>query len=288
MDETIHAKISAIRRPDLPLAVVVGAGGLGTAVARRLGQSHRLMLADRDGARLHHQVEALREEGHDIVGVTCDITAPNQVSALATAAQSQGPALVLAHVVGLSASANDFRAIMAVNLVGAALIADAFHAVLAPGGCGVFISSSAAHMRAIPAELAPFLDAPLGANFVDNLAEVLRERATPAEAYMLSKAALNRMCARHAALWGRRGLRILSVSPGLIATPMGAAAYETSKSKRDLFAAIPLGREGTMLEIAELVAFLASRKASFVSGVDILADGGMLANLNHSTSKAGA
>ena len=272
-------RIGSSERPDLALAVIVGAGGMGMAVARRLGQSHRLLLADRNEEHLKQQIAALIAEGHDATGLACDVSAPADIFTLAERARSLGPVRTLAYVVGLSPSAGDFRAIMAVNLAGAAAAAEAFAGVLAAGGCGIFISSSAAHMSAPPRELTTILDAPRSPELIAQLETSLGDNATPATAYALSKVGLNRMCRRLAAGWGKRRLRILSVSPGLIATPMGAKEFENSPAKHRLLAAIPLEREGTMLEIADLVEFLASPRASFITGTDILIDGGMIAGL---------
>jgi NAD(P)-dependent dehydrogenase (short-subunit alcohol dehydrogenase family) len=61
----------------------------------------------------------------------------------------------------------------------------------------------------------------------------------------------------------------------MIATPMGAKEFEANEHKRKMFEASPLSREGTMLEIADAVEFLASDKASFISGTDLLVDGGL-------------
>jgi len=96
------------------------------------------------------------------------------------------------------------------------------------------------------------------------------------QAYQLTKAALNRLCVRRAGQWGRRGLRIVSLSPGLIATPMGAREFQNPQ-KLELFRQTPLGREGTMVEICDAVEFLLSDRASFISGTDLLVDGGIAA-----------
>ena len=268
-------------RPDWPLAVVVGAGGMGRVVARRLGLSHRLLVADRDHDHAERFCALLREDGHDAQAVGCDVTVPQDVAQLASRAASSGPVRALAHVVGLSVGAADFRAIMAVNLVGAAAVAQAFREIMAPGGCGVFIASSAAHMGPVPDDLWPLLQNPLEQDFVAELEAKLGDQATAGLAYSYSKAALIRMCQAGAAAWGARGLRIVSLSPGLIATPMGAEAYKHAPMKRKLFEAIPLEREGTMLEIANVVDFLLSDAASFISGADILVDGGMIGALRH-------
>jgi NAD(P)-dependent dehydrogenase (short-subunit alcohol dehydrogenase family) len=174
-----------------------------------------------------------------------------------------------------------FRAILAVNLIGATAIADAFRPIMAPGGAGLFISSSAGHMSPVPDALWPLLEQPLAAGMLDRLEAALGEAANPGQGYSLSKAGLNRLCMREATAWGARGLRILSLSPGLIATPMGAQEFARQPAKHKLLEAVPLAREGTMLEIANVVAFLLSGQASFISGTDILVDGGMIAALRH-------
>ena len=93
--------------------------------------------------------------------------------------------------------------------------------------------------------------------------------------------ALIRMCQRRAATWGARGARILSLSPGLIATPMGALEFQNRPQKYTLLATTPIKREGTMLEIADAVEFLLSDRASFISGIDLLVDGGLAAAMRY-------
>jgi NAD(P)-dependent dehydrogenase (short-subunit alcohol dehydrogenase family) len=177
----------------------------------------------------------------------------------------------------------DFRAIMTVNLASVAAIAQAFQTIMAPGGAGVFISSSAAaHMSPVADALWPLLGQPLAEDFLPRIETALGEAATPAQTYAISKAALNRLCQREAAAWGRKSLRIVSLSPGLIASPQGALEFKRSPAKHRLLATIPLTRECTMLEIANIVAFLLSPQASFISSTDTLADGGMMGVLRHS------
>lgn len=274
-------RIGSSERPDLPLAVVVGAGGLGMATARRLGQTHRVLLADRDEVHVEAQAGELRRDGYDAAALACDVTSADDIARLAEAATAAGPVRGLAYVVGLSPSGGDFAAILSVNLVAATHCAQAFGAIMAPGGCGVFISSSSAHLQPTPDALLPILDDPLRVDLVETMAAALGADASPASAYWLSKAALIRMCQRHAATWGRRGLRIVSLSPGLIATPMGAIEFERSPAKHRLLAATPAGRECTMLEIVDVIDFLVSERASFLSGTDILVDGGMIAALRY-------
>src|SRR5258708_7599956 len=100
-------------RPDLPLAVVVGAGGMALAIARRLGRGHRLLIADRDAAHLARVAETLKVEGHDLATCTCDVTDATAVARLARAAEHSGGLRALAHVVGLSPPMGGWRTVLA-------------------------------------------------------------------------------------------------------------------------------------------------------------------------------
>jgi NAD(P)-dependent dehydrogenase (short-subunit alcohol dehydrogenase family) len=124
------------------------------------------------------------------------------------------------------------------------------------------------------------LDEPLAADFLEQLAAV-GDELTSGIAYSLAKWALNRRCERRAAAWGAVGARINSLSPGLIATPMGALEFEKSPVKYDLLETALLRRECTVHEIADAVDFLASDRASYVSGIDLLVDGGVTAAQRH-------
>jgi NAD(P)-dependent dehydrogenase (short-subunit alcohol dehydrogenase family) len=269
------AAMSANHRPGLPLAVVVGAGGMAMAIARRLGDSYRVLLADRDAEHLERQVIALRSEGHEVDGITCDVVEPDAVRRLAAAAEQSGPVRALAHVVGLSPSMADGATVLRVNLVGPTLVADAVVELATPGTAAVFVASLAGHLVELTPEETAALDEPLTPDFPDAVAAASRGELDGAKAYQLSKAALVRMCRDRAAAWGARGARIVSLSPGLIATPMGALEFAAQPEKRRLLPLTPLGREGTMVEIADAVEFLLSDRASFITGIDLLVDGGI-------------
>jgi NAD(P)-dependent dehydrogenase (short-subunit alcohol dehydrogenase family) len=277
---------SVNRRPGQALAVVVGAGGMAMAIARRLGDSYRVMVADRDRAHLDRQVAMLQSEGHDATGVVCDVVDPDAVRRLAAAAEQSGPVRALAHVVGLSPSMADGETILRVNLVGPTLVADAFVQLARPGTAAVFIASLAGHLLDVTPEENAALDDPLAHDFLASVVAATGGEVDAGKAYQLSKSALVRMCQRRAAAWGERGARIVSLSPGLIATPMGALEFAAQPERRRMLPFTPLGREGTMVEIADAVDFLLSDRASFVTGTDLLVDGGMSAALRHGTDTA--
>lgn len=259
-----------------PLAVVIGAGGMGTAVARRLGQEHRVLLVDIDPQRLSEQEHRLRADGIQADRHLCDITSPDSVAQLATVVQQHGGFNTLAHVTGLSPAMADWRTIMSVNLIGPALVTEALGPHVKPGSSAILVASLAAHLQTPPQAITDVLDAPLAADFWLRL-DALEAEFTPQLAYTWSKHALIRLAQRQAVAWGLRGGRVMSVSPGLIATPQGLNEFKQANSKPALLQACPLQRQGNVQEVAAVIAFLASAAASYISGTDILVDGGNLA-----------
>ena len=266
-------------RPDLPLAVVVGAGGMGIAVARRMAQRFRVLLADLDGAKAEAEAARMRGEGMDATAIACDVTAPDAVATLAQEVARAGGLGALVHVAGLSPSMADYATIMRVNLGGPVRVAEVLLPHVLPGSAAVLISSMAAHLQPPTPEAQAVLRDPAAPDLAERLARVLGDEATPASAYTHSKFGLLLYVRRQAAAWGKRRARIVSLSPGMIATPMGAQEFAQSEGKRRMFAASPLAREGTMPEIADAVEFLVSPRASFISGTDLLVDGGLSATL---------
>jgi NAD(P)-dependent dehydrogenase (short-subunit alcohol dehydrogenase family) len=274
-------KTGTSERPDLPIAVVIGGGGMGMSTARRLGQHCRVVLASLSAEKNPQREAALKEDGIDAVAVQCDITDPGSVAELAKFVAARGRLRTLAHVAALSPSMGDWTTLMKVNLVGAKLIEAAMLGLAEPHTAAVFVSSLAGHRNEPPsAEVFKVLDDPLAPDFLPRLEALVPEHDSRT-AYGLSKIALNRMCRQRAAAWGRKGARIVSMSPGMIATPMGALEFATASReiKLGLLAKTPLGREGTMIETADAIEFLASERASFITGTDLLVDGGVNAAL---------
>ena len=104
-------EVGSNARPDWPLAVVIGAGGMGMAITRRLGQSHRLLLVSRSQATLDKQAAALHLEGHNVITFACDVTDAQGIARVAEVVENEGPLRTLAHVIGISPSVGDFRAV---------------------------------------------------------------------------------------------------------------------------------------------------------------------------------
>ncbi|MFJ9380939.1 SDR family oxidoreductase [Streptomyces sp. NPDC101455] len=266
------------------VVVVIGVGGMGQAIARRLGAGARLLLADFDEQNLTAVAEELRDEGYQVSTRHVDISSRGPVAALASEAAALGPVHQVAHTAGLSPVQAPVPAILAVDLVGVALVADEFGRVIAPGGAGVFISSMAGH--SYPGELTPqealqlatvpaedLLALPVAA--VDNFPE-------GAGAYGFAKRANQLRIQAASTAWGAKGARINSVSPGIISTPMGQA--ELGSDNGAIMRAMTDGsnakRLGTPSDIAAAVEFLLSPAAGFISGTDLLVDGGVTAAIH--------
>lgn len=263
--------------PDQRLAVVIGAGGMGTAVARRLGQQHRLLIADIDQKKLKMQTEKLKEDGILVEPIVCDVTSSASVQKLAARVSQIGNFSKLVHVAGLSPSMADWRTIMSVNLIGPTLVTSALYPLVSRDVVAVLISSLAAHLSTAEKKLLTALDDPLSPGFLDDLDEVSGGSMTPQLAYMLSKVAVMKLCRKLAVTWGAKHARIVSVSPGLIATPQGTNEFKHATTKNVLLDKCPLQRQGSIQEITDVVEYLTSDRATYINGIDLLVDGGVLA-----------
>jgi NAD(P)-dependent dehydrogenase (short-subunit alcohol dehydrogenase family) len=242
------------------------------ACARLLAQEGPVIIADVKERELEAAAAELRKTGHDVTAARCDVSNAESVAALAQKAAGGVKALV--HTAGLSPTMADWRRIMSVNLIGSALIEQAFAPLMVPGGAAVFIASMAGHTAAQGAAAYSLLDDPLAPDFLMRLEQAVGP-IDPGSSYGLSKQGVIQLCQRVAPQWANRGARITSISPGLIDTGMGKLEFANQPMMAMMLEKTPVGRWGTAEEIAEVAAFLCSPKASFVTGIDILVDGGM-------------
>lgn len=264
------------------VAVVVGVGGMGEAIARRLGPGRCMVLADVDPALLDTVTQTLTGEGHLVTPVVVDVSDTDTVAGLASTASALGPVRVIVHTAGVSPVQASAEAILKVDLLGVAFTLEEFAPVVAPGGAGVVIASMAGHMG--PA-VTPEEESQLALTPARELAALPILEASrhpdPGLAYAFAKRA-NHLRVRAASVeWGRRGARINSISPGIISTSMGQAELQgpTGSFMRDMVEGSGAGRLGTPDDIAAAVEFLVSPAASFVTGTDLLVDGGVVGAL---------
>lgn len=266
--------MSAPRRRVL---ITGAAGGMGRACARLFGATQDLVLTDASAGPLAAFAEALRAEGHAVAGAHGGDLGDDGLLATLAAGLAGGAPFTLIHTAGLSPSLADARAIMAVNLVATEKLLRAIEPVLAPGSAAVLIASMAGHMAPALPDAVPLLDDPLAPDFLDRIGALVDAASGGAPAglsYMLSKQAVLRLVERRAAAWGARGSRIVSISPGMILTPMGRKELAETPGARQLTDMAPAGRAGTAADIALAAHFLASDAAAFITGTDLRVDGG--------------
>lgn len=217
----------------------------------------------------------LKDPGIDgTIGVSCDITEPTALDPLAERLADLGPFRALAHAAGLSPTMASPRRIVEVNLLGTVRLLDLFEPLVTPGSAAVCFASSAAYfpLEALGPELAQLVHEIRDPGFLDRAAALLSDSGL---AYAWSKKAVHVAAAEAAVRWGPRGGRVVSLSPGLIDTPMGRQEFDRQPVMKEMLDRTPLGRLGTAPEIASVVAFLLSDDASFVSGIDVLVDGAL-------------
>lgn len=260
------------------VTIVTGAAsGMGLACARRMvSLKGELVMVDREGTGLEELAAGIGARSF-----TCDVTDAARVGELAAYSASLGSFRRLAHAAGISPTMADPARIFDVDLRGTALLLDAFDPQVVPGSAAVCFASIAADMTTGGGDAAidAVLDDPLGEDLVGRLAEVGGVLDDPAIAYGWAKRGVQRLARRTAVAWGPRGGRVVSLSPGIIATPMGAREAEAQPMMAFMVEHTPLRREGTAEELAAVVDFLCSDDASFVTGVDLTADGGVTAGL---------
>jgi NAD(P)-dependent dehydrogenase (short-subunit alcohol dehydrogenase family) len=268
-------------RPVRDVIVVLGAGSIGQAIARRVSAGKHVVLADLRTQNADAAAEVMRNAGFDVSTATVDVSARESVQALVETATGFGNVTGVIHAAGVSPSQASPSAILSVDLYGTALVLEEFGNVIARGGSGVVIASQSGHrLGALTAEQ----DAALATTPTDELLKLpmlqLDKVKDPLHAYQLAKRANSLRVMAEAVRWGTRGARINTISPGIIFTPLATDELTGPRGEgyRRMLELSPAGRGGTPDEVGHVGALLMGADGAFITGSDFLMDGGVTAS----------
>jgi NAD(P)-dependent dehydrogenase (short-subunit alcohol dehydrogenase family) len=260
--------------------VVIGAGSIGQAIARRVGAGKHVLLADLHDANADIAARTLADAGFDVSTANTDVSSRTSVRALVEKATGIGEIVGLIHAAGVSPSQASPQTIFKVDLYGTALVLEEFGNVIARNGAGVVIASQSGH------RLPPLTVEQNSALATTPVEELLRLPMLQADqvrdslhAYQISKRANSLRVMAEAVRWGKRGARINTISPGIIITPLANDELRGPRGAgyRHMIEVSAAGRAGTPDEVATVGALLMGPDGAFITGSDFLMDGGVTA-----------
>lgn len=263
---------------------------MGFEAAKLVGGDCDVILVGRTVSKLENAIAELQALGINAEAFPCDASDRDSVRKLALYSASKGNVKAVIHAAGVSPKMTDPASIFTINAIGTICINEEMSAVMGAGSCILNVASMSAYMipsNQIPIDLymdsfaAPeqFLESMLGVIYM------APESAQSGAAYSISKNFVKWYSAQNACRFGSRGIRVVSISPGTFATPMGKIEGEAASSIAENGA---LGRVGASVEIARVMAFLVSDAASYITGTDILCDGGTVASINAAQAEGNA
>ncbi len=263
------------------VVVVIGAGSIGQAIARRVSAGKHVVLADLRQSNADAAAAVMADAGFEVSTATVDVSSRESIHALVATSTAFGDITGAIHAAGVSPSQASPEAILHVDLYGTAVLLEEFGNVIARGGAGVVIASQSGHrLEALTAEQ----DAALATTPADELLALPMlqpDQVTDSlHAYQLAKRANSLRVMAEAVRWGKRGARINTISPGIIMTPLARDELTGPRGEgyRRMIELSPAGRAGTPDEVGTVGALLMSPDGTFITGSDFLLDGGVTAS----------
>ena len=271
------------------LSVITGgSSGLGLARAQCLADKTALLLCARGEAGLAAAKKELETYGAEVYTFCMDVSDEDSVRGCAQYAASLGEIVNVIHAAGVSPANTTAKEILRINAMGPIYITEHFRPLLAEGGVLMLFSSTAGYMFETNKQMETLLpllrqlfttwqEPGFPAQLMDFLRQTMQlpETHCAGVAYCLSKYFVRWFTYANAWRFAKKSCRILSVSPGSYLTRMHQALIDNQpESAKQVMQGIPLQRWGHAYEMGKLVEFLCSSGAGYLTGVDILADGG--------------
>lgn len=261
--------------------ILTGAGQIGMAIARRMGYGKKIVIGDKNPDHAKAITEIMKDAGFDAEAVEMDLSSRASIQSLIEKAQQYGEITMLVNAAGVSPSQAPIEAILKVDLYGTAVLLEEVGKAIKEGGVGVTISSQSGHrMSALTTEE----DEQLACTPTEELLklDILQpgKIKDTLHAYQMAKRCNEKRVMAESVKWGKKGARINSISPGIIVTPLAMDEFNGPRGDfyKNMFARCPAGRPGTADEVANVAELLMSDKGAFITGADILIDGGATAS----------
>lgn len=264
------------------ICVITGGGsGIGRATAEILAkQDYLVILVGRTASKLDNVVNEIRKEGGEAEAFSCDIANRKSTKKLAEYTAERGNVKAVIHAAGLSPHMGNAKKIMEGNALGTININDAFYPVMAEGGCIIDTSSMSAYLT--PQFIMPkkyyYLCRMDKDKFMKKMmgrVNLFPKKTRAGVAYGISKHFVIWFAKTDAARFGQKGVRVLSVTPGNFETPMGELEKDEATAYLKFNAIKRLGKPE---EIARLYASLIDERIGYLTGTDIICDGGCIAS----------
>ena len=261
------------------VVILLGAGSIGQAIARRVSAGKHLVLADYKLENAQTAAKILEDAGFECSTVQTDLSSRPSIMNMIAHAQTYGEITNLINAAGVSPSQAPVDVILKTDLYGTAVLMEEVGKVIATGGSGIIISSQSGHrLGALPQDQSDALamtstEELLSLPFLHEITDTLK-------AYQYSKRCNVLKVMYEATRWGKRGATINSISPGIIITPLANDELHGPRKEGYLkmIQASPAGRAGTPDEVGDLAEFLMSSRGRFITGSDFLIDGGTTAS----------
>lgn len=261
--------------------VVIGSGSIGQAIARRVGVGKHIILADQREENARAAAKTLRDAGFNVSTAVVDIASRTSIHALLERATAIGIITGIVQAAGVSPSQATPETILRVDLYGTAVILEEFGDVIAKGGSAIVIASQSGHR--LPA-LTPEQNTALATTPADELLALPMLQPDQIKdslhAYQVSKRGNSLRVMAEAVRWGKRGARVNTISPGIVMTPLANDELTGPRGEgyRRMIDLSPIGRAGTPDEVGTVAALLMGGDGTFITGSDVLMDGGVTAS----------
>lgn len=261
--------------------VVIGAGSIGQAAARRVSTGKHVVLADLRQENADAAAKVLLDAGFEVSTATVDVSSRASIQALVKTSTAFGEVTGVIHSAGVSPSQASPETILKVDLYGTAVVLEEFGNVITEGGSAVVIASQSGHRLGA---LTTGQNKALATTPADELLSLpmlqLIEIKDSLHAYQLAKRGNSLRVMYEAVRWGKRGARVNTLSPGIVITPLARDELNGPRGEgyRRMIDLSPVGRAATPDEIGTVCALLMGPDGAFITGSDFPMDGGVTAS----------